>query len=86
MRGLARGTVALQAHQTEWEQEAARTIRLLADLLGPAASDIQHVGSTAIPAIQAKPIRISQSFFLIPLQYFVIQGFPSNTEHRIILW
>ena len=56
MRGLARGTVALQAHQTEWEQEAARTIRLLADLLGPAASDIQHVGSTAIPAIQAKPI------------------------------
>lgn len=56
MYGLKRGTVALQTHQAGWEREAALTISRLADIFGPTASDIQHVGSTAIPAIPAKPI------------------------------
>ena len=54
--GLKRGTVALVPHETAWEEEAERTIEKLKDILGDAAVDIQHVGSTAIPAIQAKPI------------------------------
>ena len=56
MLGLCRGTVALYPHETEWEAEAARTIAVLRDILGDAASDIQHVGSTAIRSIMAKPI------------------------------
>ena len=56
MLGLRRGTVALYPHETEWEAEAARTIAALRDILGDAASDIQHVGSTAIRSIMAKPI------------------------------
>ena len=56
MLGLPRGTVALYPHETEWEEEAARTIAALRAILGDAASDMQHVGSTAIRSIMAKPI------------------------------
>ena len=54
--GLKRGTVALVPHEKAWEEEAGRIIAKLKDILGDAAVDIQHVGSTAIPAICAKPI------------------------------
>lgn len=56
MLGLKRGTVALYDHETAWETEAQTTITRLSALLGHAAVDLQHVGSTAIPAIKAKPI------------------------------
>ncbi|MBQ7499392.1 MAG: GrpB family protein [Clostridia bacterium] len=56
MIGLKRGTVALLPHQTEWEIDAERTIDKLKSVLGEAAVDIQHVGSTAIRTIDAKPI------------------------------
>ena len=54
--GLKRGTVALVPHETAWEVEAARTIEKLKRILGNVAVGIQHVGSTAIPSICAKPI------------------------------
>ena len=56
MLGLRRGTVALYPHEAEWEAEAARTIARLKEILDGAASDVQHVGSTAIRSIMAKPI------------------------------
>ena len=56
MLGLKRGTVKLCPHEEAWEREAEETIRRLRALLGEAAADIQHVGSTAIPGILAKPI------------------------------
>ncbi|MBQ6066612.1 MAG: GrpB family protein [Clostridia bacterium] len=56
MLGLRRGTVVLYPHETEWEEEAARTIACLKAILGDAARDIQHVGSTAVRSIMAKPI------------------------------
>ena len=54
--GLRHGTVALFPHETEWETEAARTTEPLRTVLGDVAADIQHVGSTAITSIMAKPI------------------------------
>ncbi len=54
--GLKRGSVRLCGHETEWEAEADRVIGLLQKILGEAAADIQHVGSTAIKTIGAKPI------------------------------
>lgn len=56
MIGLKRGTVALCPHDLEWEAEAARTIRRLRAVLGDTAKDLQHVGSTSVPSICAKPI------------------------------
>jgi len=56
MIGLKRGTVELLPHQPLWEDVAAKTIVLLKSLLNDVAIDIQHVGSTAIQNICAKPI------------------------------
>lgn len=56
MIGLKRGTVKLITHQDEWDKEAKRTIEELKCLLGDIAIDIQHIGSTAISSIHAKPI------------------------------
>ena len=54
--GLKRGMVAVEPHQQEWEVAAQQTIERLRDLLKDTAADIQHVGSTAIKGICAKPI------------------------------
>ena len=56
MLGLKRGTVELFPHQKIWEDIAAKTILLLKLLLNDVAVDVQHVGSTAINNICAKPI------------------------------
>ena len=56
MIGLKRGTVKQIAHQNEWDREAKRTIEELKRFLGNTAIDIQHIGSTAISSIHAKPI------------------------------
>lgn len=56
MIGLKRGTVKLCDHEKEWEIEAQNTIGRLKRILGDAAKDIQHVGSTSILSIKAKPI------------------------------
>lgn len=56
MLGLKRGTVQLCEHEKEWEIEAQNTIVLLKEILGDVIKDIQHVGSTSILTIKAKPI------------------------------
>ena len=56
MIGLKRGSVELFAHQEEWNKNAEDVISELRQLFGNAAVDIQHVGSTAIASIYAKPI------------------------------
>lgn len=56
MIGLKRGTVKLCEHEKEWEIEAQNTISRLSKILGNVAKDIQHVGSTSILSIKAKPI------------------------------
>lgn len=54
--GLKRGTVAVEKHNSEWETAARQTVELLKNLLGNNAADIQHIGSTAVNGICAKPI------------------------------
>lgn len=56
MLGLKRGAVALYPHEKAWETEAQATMARLRHILGPVAVEMAHVGSTAIPTIQAKPI------------------------------
>ena len=54
--GLKRGTVELYDHDILWEENAYKTIELLKNIFGNNAIDIQHIGSTAIKTIKAKPI------------------------------
>ena len=54
--GLKRGIVKLEAHDKQWDDIANQTIKELKVILGDDVIDIQHIGSTAIPTIKAKPI------------------------------
>lgn len=54
--GMKRGTVYLVEHRTEWETAAAEAIRILRNILGADAAEIQHIGSTSVRTIPAKPI------------------------------
>lgn len=54
--GLKSDTVALADYDPEWESVAAQTIGQLWIVFGAAAKDIQHIGSTTIKGIKAKPL------------------------------
>lgn len=54
--GLARGTVKLVSYDPSWQARFEAEAKLLQQKLGISADHIQHVGSTAIPGILAKPI------------------------------
>ena len=54
--GLKKDTVKLEAHQDAWDIEGANICKKLKDILGDDAVDVQHVGSTSIRWICAKPI------------------------------
>ena len=54
--GLKRGTMQLEPHDKQWDEAAIQTIRKLKSILCDDDIDIQHIGSTAIPAIKAKPV------------------------------
>lgn len=56
MLGLRRNTVQIVEHRPEWrsafETEASELLACIGDIV----VDIQHIGSTAIPDVPAKPI------------------------------
>lgn len=54
--GLFRGKVTLEPHSTEWETTAQQTIAELREILQETIIDAQHIGSTSIRSICAKPI------------------------------
>src|SRR5262245_19174687 len=56
MIGLARGTVRLAPYSPEWARLFDQEAALLRTVMGKAAQHIEHVGSTAIPGMLAKPI------------------------------
>ena len=56
MIGLKRGIVKLVEHNPEWRQSFVREEKKIRKVFGRDALVIQHVGSTAIPRILAKPI------------------------------
>ena len=56
MIGLERGVVRLAPYTAEWRRLFEAEKALLQAAIGPHVLDIQHVGSTAIPGMVAKPI------------------------------
>ena len=54
--GLKRGKVILEPHQVEWETEGKKTCEKISRLLGDDITGVEHVGSTSIRSICAKPI------------------------------
>ena len=56
MIGLKKGTVTIVPYDKEWTVLFKKEKSILVKALGPAAIDIQHVGSTSVPDMPAKPI------------------------------
>ncbi len=54
--GLDYGTVALTAARAEWSALAERLADRIRDALAESAVSVEHVGSTAVPGLAAKPI------------------------------
>src|SRR5688572_26826738 len=54
--GLKRGTVVLEKHHQEWSAAFEAEKKFLKNLLGGIVLDIQHIGSTSIPGLAAKPV------------------------------
>ena len=94
--GLKCGTVTLVDHDPEWETVAAQTIERLWRVFGSAAKDIQHIGSTSINGIKAKPsigIVMAVDHFeliepLIPLmeqEGFIVDYRIRENEYHIVI-
>ena len=56
MLGLKKGSTEFCRHNSMWTLEAEKTIKQLKAILQDNARDIQHIGSTAVRKIKAKPI------------------------------
>ena len=56
MLGLKKGTTEFCRHNSMWTSEAEKTIKRLRAIFKDHARDIQHIGSTAVRKIRAKPI------------------------------
>jgi GrpB-like predicted nucleotidyltransferase (UPF0157 family) len=56
MIGLERGNVTLVSHQPEWDGEYEAEIERLESIAGDRLHGYEHVGSTAIEGIAAKPV------------------------------
>lgn len=54
--GLKRGTVSLVEYQPAWAVAFKNEKKQLQVVLGDYISDIEHVGSTSVPGLAAKPI------------------------------
>ena len=56
MRGLESGKVRVVPYDPAWSKKYADEARRVRSAIGPMINDIQHIGSTAIPGMAAKPI------------------------------
>jgi GrpB-like predicted nucleotidyltransferase (UPF0157 family) len=56
MNGLKRGTVKLERYSPAWAADFATEKIGLEEVFGEMAVAIEHVGSTAVPGLAAKPI------------------------------
>ncbi len=88
MIGLERGVVKLTPYTTEWQRCFEGERVLLHAAIGQYVLDIQHVGSTSIPGMIAKPIidiGIAVSSFeqaKVCIQPIVQLGYEYRGEHK----
>lgn len=54
--GLKVGTVKLEKYNSDWEKEFLKEKEILSKIFGDLAIEIEHIGSTAIKGLSAKPI------------------------------
>ncbi len=56
MLGLPKGTVKLEAHSERWQQCFVEEAARIRAAIGEVVASIEHIGSTSVRGIAAKPI------------------------------
>ena len=56
MVGLERGAVTLESHQPEWRRQYEKEVERLESIADDRLSGYEHIGSTAIDDLAAKPV------------------------------
>lgn len=56
MIGLERGTVELHEYRPEWKRRYEEEIKRLQSIIGNRILEFEHIGSTAVEGLAAKPI------------------------------
>lgn len=56
MVGLERGTVEIEDHREAWHREYEAEVERLQSIAGDRLRDFEHVGSTAVRGLAAKPV------------------------------
>ena len=54
--GLKVGTVRIEKYNSNWENEFLKEKEILSKIFGDLAIEIEHIGSTAVKGLSAKPI------------------------------
>jgi GrpB-like predicted nucleotidyltransferase (UPF0157 family) len=54
--GVEKRTINIVDYDTDWPKKFERHTRIIADALGVVALRIEHIGSTSVPGLAAKPI------------------------------
>jgi GrpB-like predicted nucleotidyltransferase (UPF0157 family) len=54
--GLQRKKVRLSSYNPEWKKIYKKEKEILLSVLGDQVLDVQHIGSTSVPGVKAKPI------------------------------
>jgi GrpB-like predicted nucleotidyltransferase (UPF0157 family) len=54
--GIERRELVVVPYQARWTGDFEAERRRISDALGPTAAQIEHIGSTAVPGLAAKPI------------------------------
>src|SRR4051812_30764251 len=54
--GIEKRQIVIVDHDPRWREQFQKHAQILTRALGPAAIAIEHVGSTSVPELAAKPI------------------------------
>lgn len=96
MIGLAKNSVCLCPYSTGWKESFESEKALLIDCIGCEIIDVQHVGSTSIQGMQAKPVidiaaairKLNDGFKLINSLESIGYHFKGSLgeSHRFFFW
>jgi GrpB-like predicted nucleotidyltransferase (UPF0157 family) len=94
--GVEKREIVVVEYDSDWPQRFARHARIIAGALGGAALRIEHIGSTSVPHLAAKPIidilvvvpdSTNESVYLPQLEaagYVLRVREPDWNEHRML--
>ena len=94
--GLRRGTVALAEYSPSWRVAFREERVILAKALASVPCEIEHIGSTAVPGLEAKPILdiavgvggsypIEDCFPAIEATGYIYRGEVVDASHRVLV-